>query len=299
MAKASTLLKSKPLRIMLLGFPGSGKTGSLAPLANAGFKLRILDFDGNLDPMLRRLTPQGLDNVDAAYFEDKTRMGAQFQEPIGIPTAFPNALRMMDRWAYKEADGTEVDLGASKDWGLDTVLVLDNITEMGESAMMRATKLSNKTPETVTDRVWKLSIDEQKRFLDKLSSFNNNFHVIAIAHLKMVGPKEHRKGDSETGKAIKDQIAELLPTRFYPNVLGWQYPQVAAKDWPIVIEAATHIVGRRTSRSLNMVPRAELDLKYPGVESLDDKLDISDGLLKVFKALSPASFELLASEKSE
>ena len=59
MAKASTLLKSKPLRIMLLGFPGSGKTGSLAPLANAGFKLRILDFDGNLDPMLRRLTPQG------------------------------------------------------------------------------------------------------------------------------------------------------------------------------------------------------------------------------------------------
>ena len=35
-----------PARILMLGWQGGGKTGAAASLANAGFKLRILDFDG-------------------------------------------------------------------------------------------------------------------------------------------------------------------------------------------------------------------------------------------------------------
>ncbi len=37
---------------MQLGYPGAGKTGSWACLANAGYQLRIIDLDHNLDPLL-------------------------------------------------------------------------------------------------------------------------------------------------------------------------------------------------------------------------------------------------------
>jgi hypothetical protein len=288
-------LKNKPLRIMLIGYPGTAKTGSLASLANAGFKLRIENFDGNLDPLIDRINPAMLKNVDSVLLEDAITMGAQYTEASGIPEAFAKGVRLMDNWKYKE-DGGEVDLGRSKDWGLDTILVLDSITSMGEAAKRRATKLSNKTSDTVTDRVWNLAITEQANYLDKLSSAANGFHVIVIAHLKMISPRDVRKGDSDIAKAVKQEIADMLPTRLYPNVLGWQYPQVAMADWPIVIEATREIKGNAVKYALNLTPRSELDLKYPGVETIGPKLDISDGMLKVFRALSPGSFELLKGE---
>ena len=36
-------------KLLLVGDSGSGKTASLATLANAGYKLRILDYDNGLD----------------------------------------------------------------------------------------------------------------------------------------------------------------------------------------------------------------------------------------------------------
>ncbi len=42
-------LPSKPIKLALLGNSGDGKTGALASLANAGYRLAVFDFDGGLD----------------------------------------------------------------------------------------------------------------------------------------------------------------------------------------------------------------------------------------------------------
>ncbi len=60
----------------------------------------------------------------------------------------------MDRWKYTE-DGEEVDLGASKDWGPDTVVVLDSLTAMGTAAFRRQMSLMNKTPLNTTQQLWR------------------------------------------------------------------------------------------------------------------------------------------------
>ena len=49
MAKLSAHKESKPFKGMIIGDSGSGKTGSLASLAAAGYKLVIMDFDSGLD----------------------------------------------------------------------------------------------------------------------------------------------------------------------------------------------------------------------------------------------------------
>lgn len=277
-------LRKKPARIMEVGFPGSGKTGSLACLANAGYKLRILDFDGNLEPLILNTKEQFLQNIDAVYLEDKMRVSAAGgTEPAGIPQAYLNALKMMDHWTYEE-DGQIIDLGKSKDWGDDTIVVLDSLTALGNACFRRAMKLLNKTALTVTDRMWGFAMAEQEAFIERLASESNKHHVIVLAHLKMIAPRDVRQGDSDLTKELKSRQADLIGTRYYPSALGWQLPQQIAAHFPSVILVEPEYKGTSASRKLKMLPRPELDLKVPA-PNLPKELDIETGMLEIFKAL--------------
>lgn len=284
MANAVNLRKNPVARIMLVGHPGAGKTGALACLANAGFKLRILDFDGNLEPLLMHTKPEFLQNIDAVFLEDRTKGGPQFTEIVGQPKAFITALRLMDEWKYTEADGTEVNLGKSSEWGDDTVVVMDSLTTMGDAAMNRARASLNKTRMNTTDGTWGLAMDEQAAFIERLTSGSNRHHVIVLSHLKMIGPKEVRKGDDDVSKEIKERLVDLVPTRYFPSALGWQLPQKIGAAFPTIILLEPEYRGNSAKRKLRTLPRAELDLKVPAPD-LPVDLDVSDGLLKVFQAL--------------
>lgn len=286
MANLGKLAAKKPVRAMIVGFPGSAKTGSLASLANAGFKLRILDFDGNLEPLFTYVKPEFLDNIDAVSLEDKTRFSGQHIVPAGKPMAFQRGLELMDHWKYTEADGTVVDLGRSQDWGCDTIVVLDSLTAMGLAAKARIMHLMNKTPTNTTDAVWGVAMQEQEAFIEKLTASENKFHVIVLAHLKMISPKESRKGEDELTKELKEKRAELIPTRYYPSALGQALPPVIGGHFPILVEASTEYKGSTAKRVLKHLPRAELDLKVPAL-NLPERLDISDGMLKLFDAVTP------------
>jgi len=296
MTNAASLQASPALRIMVVGYPGTAKTGMLASLLNAGFKIRMLDFDGNPEPLLQYANPDKLQNLDIAYFEDKMRLGARFTEPSGIPTAFSDALKQMDDWKTQDAEGNPISLGASKDWGPDTIVVLDSLTSMGEAAMHRAMKLLNKTPENNTDRVWGLSMNEQLAFIKRLRAPTNRHHVIVLSHLKIISPRDARSGDSELTKSIKQEMAEVVPTRLYPSALGWQLPQQIGKEFPILLEAEKVTKGGKTTRTLNLSPKTLLDVKFPGAIA-ETRLDISDGLLRVFEALSPSSVQLVKTKE--
>lgn len=289
MANLGKQAADRPVRAMIVGWPGTAKTGSLAPLINAGYKMRILDFDGNLDPLFTYAKPDMLKNVDAVYLEDKMRIMGQFSEPVGIPTAFTRAHALMSHWKYKEPDGTEVDLGKSDEWGTDTILVLDSMTKMGDAAFRRAAKLLNKNPSNITQQVWMLAMAEQANFIDAITSQEHNFHVIVIAHLKMISPKDIQKGDTDLTKDIKEQAAALLPSKLFPRALGHELPQQIGGDFPILIEAFSKAMpGDKVKRMLRTIPRPDLDIKLPAL-GLPSELDVSDGMLQIFQKLTPAS----------
>lgn len=289
-----------PVRALIVGYPGSGKTTAIAALANAGFKIRYLLYDklSNIQPLLKFTDPDKLGNIDVMHFEDSTFLGRSgFQEVAGIPEAFNNGLRAMIEWRYKQSDGSEVNLGSSKSWGPDTVVVLDSLTSMGEAAMRKVLKWMNKAGPRVPDTAYGPAMKEQMEFVKALVSSNNKHHTIVLAHLKMIGPREIRKGDhgdDEITQAIKRAEADLIPTRLWPRALGRELPQEVGKEFATIIEAANKtIAGGRVQKVLRTAPREELDLKVPD-PSLPAELDNKDGLLKVFEALSPASVALVS-----
>jgi len=284
MANAKDLKKSRPARIMLVGYPGTGKTGALACLANAGYKLRVLDFDGNLEPLLLFTEDDSLENIDILSFHDELRGGLKSIEPKGRPDAFAEALKAMDHWKYTDGDGNDVDLGRSKDWGPDTVVVLDSLTSMGRAAMRRAMSFLNKTPLNRTDQTWGFAMQEQEAFIEKLASPMNKHHVIVTAHLKMLGPKEVRKGDNDVTIKAKEEAAELVPTRLFPSALGRALPPQIGGHFPTLLLVEPKFYGSKVKRVIHTLPRPELDLKVPAPD-LPATVPIEDGLVTIFNKL--------------
>lgn len=285
MANAAKLAQREPVRMIIVGYPGSGKTGLLASAANMGYKIRLVDFDGNYLPLIKYTKPEFLKNIDIVTFEDKLKAGARFMETVGKPEAFAKALKAMDHWEYTDEDGEHVDLGYSKDWGCDTILVVDGLTFMGKASMRRAAHMLNKTPDTISDRVWGLAMAEQESFVEKFTAADNKYHAIMLSHLKMIGPSDIRKGDSDLTQQIKEAQAELIPTRLYPSALGKALPPVIAGHFPIMVLAEQRVKMGKVSRIITAKTTAELDLKIPMV--MDTELPIETGLATILSALAP------------
>lgn len=282
------MAKQAPIRALLTGFPGAGKTGSLACLANAGFKLRILDFDGNPESLLKYTKRAALKNIDIMSFEDPQAFTGSFVGTKGAPSAFIKCCKALDSWKYTDPDGTEVDLGASSTWGGDTIVVLDGLTGLSQACFARAQAMMNKTPLNTTQAVWGLAIQDQANFIRRLTAASNLHHVIAISHLKMIGPKAIEGGDNQANAELKERMIDLVPTRYYPTALGQQLPQTICGEFPIVLNINSQVKGGKVKRTIRFQPVEEMDLKLPvplkALDSLTD-LGVDDGILRVFDAM--------------
>src|SRR6516164_7211315 len=116
-------------KMIILGDPGSGKTGCLASLVKAGYWLGILDYDNGLEPLKQFILhecPEDIENVEYRTLRDKHKASPTGSVIDGPATAFVDGLKMLDRWKY--GDGPGVDLGPPADWGTDRILVVDSLT---------------------------------------------------------------------------------------------------------------------------------------------------------------------------
>jgi len=297
MANGQALAAKRAARVMLIGFPGAGKTGACVSLLNAGYKLRVLDYDGNFDPLIQYAKPDKLANLDIVSLKDPLRAGNKYIEVAGLPEAFNRGLKLMKEWKYTdEATGQEVNLGASKDWGPDTVLVLDSLTSMGVAAFRRTMAMMNKTPLNGTQQMWGVAMADQDAFVEALTDPKNRFHVVVLSHKKMIAPKETTPSDAGTAnEEIKKEKAELIPVRFYPSALGQGLPTTIGGRFPTIleIEAETKPSGAIVHH-IKASPRPDLDLKIP-VPELPKSLTVEDdGLLKVFDLLTAGTKANLA-----
>jgi hypothetical protein len=275
-----------PIRMLLMGYPKTGKTGALASLANAGFKLRILDFDGNPESLLRFTLPEFRKNIDILTFEDPLADKGSYMAPVGTPTAFANSVKALQRWKYKDGDN-EVDLGSHRDWGPDTILVLDGLTGQASAAMRRATATLGKTPFNVSGPTWGLAQKDQEAVVENITARLLRHHTIVISHVKIIGPRDIEKGDSDIAKAVKEATADLVPTRLFPSALGKDLAQRIAQHFPVAVVCETEVRNKKVIRAIRYEPTGELDLgmPLPNAATVLGDLTVEDGLLRIFEAM--------------
>lgn len=220
---------SKFVKLLAIGDSKSGKTGSLISLVEAGYKLRILDFDNLLD-ILRGLVlkqcPDKIDNVEFRPLRDKRKHSAVGPIIDGTPKAFIEGVKMLDHWKYKDDDGAEVDYGPPSNWGPDTILVIDSLSRLCDAAFdfrIPLTPKGSKTGEIDLRATYGDAQDAIEHIIATLTSDSFAANVIVIAHVQYMDlPDGSKKGFPQgVGQKLSPKIPQYFPSVIlYTNKAG-------------------------------------------------------------------------------
>jgi len=259
MPSLDQLISTGPLKIILMGDSGTGKTGSLVSLVQAGYKLRILDFDSGLHVLalkIRELCPELSANVQYRTLDDKYQAG-----PGGFtikPFAWIEACKMINEWKYTEKDGTVVDLGKPWAWGPDHILVIDSLSFMSDAAFNWAEALN---PGAKDRRQLFFAAQEAiEKMLAELKAETYFTNVIVIAHIKYM--------------TRSDGL-----TKGYPTSVG----SALCPEIPKYFNSMLQVVTKSNGRKIQTTSSPMIDLKNPA--AYGEELPLETGLAQFFAVL--------------
>lgn len=278
------IAQSPLARVLIVGFPGAGKTGALAALANAGYKIHLASFGANLEPLIRFVKPENYGNVEVEQFADAMKGGNRMVELKAEATAFRGFTQKLDKWTTEDAEGQVIDRGSINTWGPQDILVLDDLTGMGDAARRRTLFVNNRNPLTSRRQDWGAAAADQDAIIARIAA-DAKCHFICLSHLKLIGPDEGNEDDADWQKEIKEARAQEMRTRWYPTALGRQLPQFIHRHFGTMLLAEAKMKGGKVVRVLRTVPTEALDIKVPATD-VPDELPIDTGLLTVFNAIT-------------
>lgn len=235
-------------KMLLCGDSGSGKTAALASLANAGYKLRIFDFDNGLDVLSALVKPENMGNVHYVTLKDDRKNAGAFRD-------FAN---MLEDW--KETDGTS--FGGVHTWGEDTVVVVDTITFMGQAALHDTLKRSGKALSAQpTQPDWGDAMRNVENVIDFLTSDNVKCNLVCTAHLQYY----------EDGNGVR--------AKQYPNVIGNKLAPKLGRYFNSVVRIDVKGSGTNIQRVFRTASDMKMDLK---VARTDIPVEVDADLAKLF-----------------
>lgn len=246
----------------------SGKTGALTSLVKAGYKLRILDFDNGLDTLKQFVLyecPDKIDNIEFRTLTDKRKFSPEGSIIDGVPKAFTEGTKMLDRWKYKDNDGNETDLGTPYTWGPDTILVIDSLTRMSDAAFewRLAMTIAQSRGKYDMRAVYGDAQDAVEYILATLYSESFRTNVIVVSHIRYM---ERQDGMTKGyPKSVGSALSPNIPTYFNS-----------------VAQFETSLGGKRT---LKTHATALLDLKNPAPFKMEKEYSITTGLADFFGVL--------------
>jgi GTPase SAR1 family protein len=263
MPKASDHQSSSIVKLLYIGDSSTGKTTSLASLVRAGFKLRIYDYDNLLSPLIavvKRDCPENLDNIEFMSFRD--RFKATPSGPIcdGLPTAFVDGLRALDKWE----DGSK-----PAEWGSDFIVVVDSLTTLARAAYFWARGMSGAAgiPEGVATKgfspqnAYHTGQQGLMNIIAYLTSDWFRVNVIVVAHIKYL---EHDGAIKGFPISLGTAIAPEIPTYFPAIALATK-----TGEKRIIRTCSTNLIDLKNPRSFE--------------KDWENELPMEDGLAKYFE----------------
>jgi hypothetical protein len=203
-------------RILIYGEPAAGKTGALAQLANAGYRLLIHDMDQNSRVIGSFLKPGAADvyiNTYAVAKMTDTNLFANAKNDAA-QAALKEMRRFCQMLQHWKTD-TE-DLGPSSALTAKDVIVVDSGTFLGELLLMAARTDAEANRDA--RKQYGIAGNYYSAILDYLCSNAIGATVIMLTHITQVGEKDQQ--GNFVGKprdipvAIGEKMSKRMPTYF-------------------------------------------------------------------------------------
>lgn len=291
-----------PPKILVVGDPGTGKTGGLAALPTIGYRLRVASFDPKnniksliqfLKPEFRGLDPDGLPWVDINFFEDALVMGQRRLTMRKPPAAFPRFLAALNNWPGTNPEtGEPMPLGPVENWTAKDVLVIDTNTHMGRAIMRHVSwqskRLQNEKPPRLND--WGNAMEINEGVIETLCK-SVPCSLIVNSHLTFVGnnigdeDEDDDKGEENLTGDPTAKSGSSGPMMRYPAALGNKLPPKIASYFSTVVQTKRKGFGAGTRYVLSTKPDVDVDVKVP-VLNIQSEFPIETGLVKIFQALT-------------
>ena len=240
-----------PLKMLVIGAPGAGKTGALTSLAKAGYTLRIADFDKGLDVLAEQLRddPEALNRVFYKTYADDIK-GNRVVAKAAAQFA-------------KDLDN-ESEIGPAVELDKKNVLVIDSLTALSKSVMFEVLKLAGQSKARIQD--WGEATERLERVIAKLCSPEVGCHVIILAHM------------------IEDTGEGGHTVQYWPRAVTKNQSKDIGRFFNTVVMVKRSGSGKSIKRVIVSKPQPLVDLKCPF--QVPDEIPISEGYLPFVKARS-------------
>jgi hypothetical protein len=255
MSSLDKLTESQVVKLLLIGDSGTGKTGSVASLVKAGYDVRVLDMDNgweSLGAAVSRTCADRASTVDIISLRDKYKSSPLGPILDGQPKAFTRALSLLDKWE----DGS-----IPSNWGPSTVLVLDSLTFLSDSAYTWVDALNPSAKDK--RQIYGAAQEAIEHVLALLTGPSFNTNVIVTAHIRYIDLPDGTK-------------------RGYPTAVGQALSPTIPRYFNSVAACQTQLGGARTIQTLST---ALIDLKNPKSFEMQKSLPIETGLATFFEVL--------------
>lgn len=248
---------TKLVKLLLMGNSGVGKTGALATLAQAGYRLFVFDFDNGLDILLdpKILPPQYRDNVFYKSLQDKpTKVGSSL---VLQATAWADLMKSLGDWK----EGT-TSLGGFTTWGEKDVIVIDSLTIASDRAMDEALKMGGRLGQRPQIQDYSSAMDSIQSLLELLYGDTCQCNVVMTAHLMYLE-------DGTTGGIKKG----------FPNVIGQKLAPKIPRYFNNMVLLQKKVVGNTVHREIFTEGTFNMDLKVSKPSVIPAKVEPDLGKL--------------------
>ena len=234
-----------PPRVLIYGEPAAGKTGALAQLANAGYRLLIHDCDQNARVIGTYLKPDAAPVYITTYTVAKMTATNLFAGKQG--EAAQAALKEMRRFCsmLQHWKTDDEDLGPSSKLTPRDVIVVDSGTFLGELLFMAAKADPEANKHAPTQ--YRIGGEYYSAILDYLCGDKVGASVLLLTHIMQTGEKD---ADGKfIGKprdipvALGDKMSKRMPT-YFSDIWRLEVDRGGSRQFKT---AATATEGLRTS----------------------------------------------------
>lgn len=270
-------------KMLFLGDSGTGKTGALASLVEAGYSLKVWDYDNGLDVLVGVLRYKAgqdhakllrwLGQVQYQTLTDRMKPVNNRLIPIQA-TAWQNGVNLFSKWP----DGGNIET-----WGPKDIVVVDSLTFAGKAAMRFIQQLNGRL--NVAPQIqdyW-----DAQRLVESMCAtlFDDAIkcNVIVCSHIREVG-KSYQKEmtDARGGSKIVTLTDEATKKGYAETGTGNALSPTIGRYFNAVLLAQIVGSGQSTRREIITQPVENIGLKNPAPGAVKRMYPLDTGLAEYF-----------------
>lgn len=199
---------------------GGGKTGSLASLVDAGYNLRVLDFDGGLS-VLRGYIKKKENMRNVHYITLRDKFGLMGPK-LGIKKAdaFQRAMNALDEGGAKHWGEAGAHIPPVREWGPRDILVLDTLATAGKSSLSMVLLANGQIMKSPEIQHYGTAMDNIEKLLDYLTSDDIKCNVIVNTHVSPPAEGSLKLYPEALGTKLGPKIAKPFDNMISISIMG-------------------------------------------------------------------------------